>query len=178
MHLVEILHSKRVWQCTRYHKTLSRKKGKLTLLSRPHILLSQMVLLSEYLILNLDWTKFQENPRFKKIVAHLGERNVSCFFSFWFVVVVGCSTWRSFFFTCLPVSSGQHERFLWLAITGETVSPQLFIMQGTLKPFLNQGYIQSCTVIWIHLTKAHVQLTETFWSATPTVCFLFSKEGI
>lgn len=57
------------------------KRKKLTLLSKPHILLSHMVLLSEHLVLNLDWMEFQENPRFKKEVAHLGETNVSCFFS-------------------------------------------------------------------------------------------------
>lgn len=39
---------------------------KLTLLSKPHILLSQMVLLSEHLTLNLDWMEFEESPRFKK----------------------------------------------------------------------------------------------------------------
>ncbi len=52
-----------VWQNTNRHKTLSRKKEKNAVLSKPHILLSQMVLLSEHLVLNLDWT---ESPRFKK----------------------------------------------------------------------------------------------------------------
>lgn len=55
-----------VWQNTNHHKTLSRKKEKLGPLSKPHILLSQMVLLSEHLVLNLDWMEFQENPWFKK----------------------------------------------------------------------------------------------------------------
>ena len=72
-----------VWQNMNCHKSLSRKKGKKNspLLSKPHILLSQMVLLSEHLTLNVDWMKFPENHALKKAVAHSGETNVSCFFS-------------------------------------------------------------------------------------------------
>lgn len=39
-------------------KAFQGKRKKLAVLSKPHILLSQMVLLSEHLMLNLDWMKF------------------------------------------------------------------------------------------------------------------------
>lgn len=56
-----------VWQNTEGHKTLSRKQEKkVALLFKPHILLSQMVLLSEHLALDPHWTEFQEEPRSKK----------------------------------------------------------------------------------------------------------------
>lgn len=51
-----------------------KKKKKLALLSKPHILLSHMVLLSEHLTLNLDWMKFQENPHFKKKLLIWGKQ--------------------------------------------------------------------------------------------------------
>lgn len=55
-----------VWQNTNRHKTLSRKKEKKkkAVLSKPHILLSQMVLLSEHLVRDLDWMEFSREPTF------------------------------------------------------------------------------------------------------------------
>lgn len=65
---LEIMAAGMFWQNTKGHKILSRKKGgkKVALLSKPHILLSQMVLLSEHLVPNPYWTAFLEEPCSKK----------------------------------------------------------------------------------------------------------------
>lgn len=47
-------------------KPFQGKRKKLAPLSKPDILLSQMVPLSEHLVQNLDWMESEENPRFKK----------------------------------------------------------------------------------------------------------------
>lgn len=71
-----------VWQKTNGHITLSRKREKkVGLVSKPHILLSQMVLLSKHLVADSYWTEFVEDPCFKKKWLIWGKTNVSCSFS-------------------------------------------------------------------------------------------------
>lgn len=131
-----------VWQNTEGHKTLSRKQEKkVALWFKPHILLSQMVLLSEHLALDPHWTEFLEEPRSKKKWLIWGKQtSAASFQALWFVVLAGCCTWKHFFLTYAPVSSTGHERRLigrqWAGSRGsfiqETASKSKAIIRAEL----------------------------------------------
>lgn len=97
-------------------KPFQGKRKKLALLSKPHILQSQMVLLSEHLVLDLDWMEFfRRSCALKKKWLIWGKQtSAASFQALWFVVLVGCCTWKYFFSTRLPSSSRQREHCLWL----------------------------------------------------------------
>lgn len=84
-------------------KAFQGKRKKLAVLSKPHILPSQMVLLSEHLILNLDWMKFLPGPIFKEEVAHLGMQTSAAYFlcDLWLLWAVAHGIFFSSRFACL-----------------------------------------------------------------------------
>lgn len=63
------------------YNPFKEKEKKVGLVSKPHILLSQMVLLSQHLVADSYWVEFLEDPCFKKKWLIWGKTIVSCFFS-------------------------------------------------------------------------------------------------
>lgn len=148
---------------------------KVALLFKPHILLSQMVLLSERLVLNPYWMEFLEEPRFKKKWLIWGKQtSAASFQALWFVVLVGCRTWKHFFLTCAPVSSTGHERRLigrqWEGSRG-SFTQHTWSLRNCFK---KQGPHQSWTGIWVNLNNAPANRDNLRFHAAPTVCFLCS----
>lgn len=120
MLLLEIMQAGMFGRSPKAIKPFQGKREKLALFSKPHILLSHMVLLTEHLSLALDWIEFQENLCFKKKWLIWGKlTSAASFQALWFVALVGYCTWNFFFSTCLPTSSRQREGYFGLVITGK-----------------------------------------------------------
>lgn len=141
-----------VWQNTICHKTLSRKRKKLALLSKPHILQSQMVLLSEHLVLDLDWVEFQENPRFKKKWLIWGKQTSAA--SFQALICGSCGLLHMEIFLFSSLAYFQQTTWALLLIGRNWEEGRGSFTHGALKLFKNRGHHWSWTAIWVHLNMA------------------------
>lgn len=129
-------------------KPFQGKRKKLALLSKPHILQSQMVLLSEHLVLDLDWMEFfRRSCALKKKWLIWGKQtSAASFQALWFVVLVGCCTWKYFFqLACLLPADNVSTVCDWAHLYGT---------HGTLKQFLKPRPRSEMKVVWVHLNKA------------------------
>lgn len=153
-------------------KPFQGKRKKLALLSKPHILQSQMVLLSEHLVLDLDWMEFfRRSCALKKKWLIWGKQtSAASFQALWFVVLVGCCTWKYFFSTRLPSSSRQREHCLWLGrFIRHTWYPETVFK--TKAAIGDEGGLGSPQQGRVSVLCQDLRVQQ----APPTVCFLCSS---